>query len=134
MPAYDTKMQLKAAGNQAASTNGTAVDMGFAVPNTAQLTQFDLYWTTLVTGPVDIVVEESPDQSTWRQVATFRQLTAGVDGVFTGANTTGRRMSRWGLITQRYIRYRSTLTGSINFRLEALGLDGVARGMQRATF
>lgn len=135
MPAYDTKMTLKAAGNQAASTNGTPVDMGAVTPNTAQLSQFDLIWTTLVTGPADIVVEESPDQTNWRQVATFRQLTAAVDGVFTGNNASGKRMSRWGVISQRWVRYRSTLGGgSINFGLYVLGIDAVARGMRGATF
>jgi hypothetical protein len=135
MPAYDSKLTLKAAGSQAASTNGTPVDTLATIPNTAQLTQFDLLWTTLVTGPVDIVVEESPDQTNWRQVATFRQLTAAPDGVFTGNNTTGKRMSRWGCVTQRWLRYRSTLGGgSINFQLQCLGIDAVGRGLRTATF
>lgn len=135
MPAYDTKMTLKAAGSQAASTNGTPVDLGAAAPNTSQLLQFDLYWTTLVTGPVDVIIEESPEQSTWRQVTTFRQLTAAPDGTFTGVNASGKRMSRWGLVTQRYMRYRSVLGGgSINFHIDVLGIEAVARGMQRATF
>jgi hypothetical protein len=136
MPAYDVKMQLKAAGSQAASTNGTPVDLGFAVPNTAQLTQFDLYWTAMATGPVDVIIEESPEQTTWRQVATFRQLTvAGGDATFTGAAATGKKMSRWGCITQRYLRYRSVLGGgSINFHIDVLGIDAVGRGLSRNTF
>src|SRR5215467_3845698 len=109
MPAYDTKLTLKSAGVQSASTNGTPVDLGSATPDTAQLLQFDLLWTALTTGPVDIVVEESHDQTNWRQVATFRQLVAASDGVFTGNNVNGKRMSRWGVPVQRWLRYRSTL-------------------------
>ena len=135
MPAYDTKMTLKAPGVQSASTNGTPVDMGNAVPNAAQLTQFDLMWTALTTGPVDVTVEESPDQTNWRQVATFRQLTATPDGTFTGNNSTGKRMSRWGCITQRWVRYRSTLGGgNINFQLQCAGIEAVGRGLRTATF
>src|SRR5215471_11529909 len=103
MPAYDTKLALKAAGSQAASTNGTPVDLGSATPDTAQLLQFDLIFTALVTGPVDVVVEESPDQTNWRQVTTFRQLTVATDGTFAGANASGKRMSRWGVPTQRWL-------------------------------
>lgn len=135
MPAYDTKLTLKAAGSQAASTNGTPVDLLSVTPDTAQLLQFDLIWTALATGPLDIVIEESPDQTTWRQVATFRQLVVATDGVFTGNNATGKRMSRWGVPTQRWLRYRSTLGGgSANFQVQCLGIDAVGRGLRTATF
>src|SRR5215470_3681087 len=137
MPAYDKLMQLKAAGVQAASTNGTPVDLGSAVPDAATLLQFDLAWTAL-TGAgatADIIIEESPDQTNWRQVATFRQLTLVPDGTLTGANASGKRMARFGLVTQRYVRYRSVLaSASINFALNCLGMDAVARGTSTLTF
>lgn len=139
MPAYDTKLQLKAAGAQAASTNGTAVDLGNAIPNGGQLMQFDLAWTAYAgaVSTADVVVEESPESTTWRQVTTFRQLTTAPDGTFTGANTTGKKIARFGLVTQRYLRYRSTLAGagvSLNFTLNALALDAVAVGATRLNF
>lgn len=135
MPAYDTKLTLKSNGLQSSSTSGTAVDLGAVRPNEAQLMQFDLLWTALTTGPADIVIEESADNSTFRQVATFRQLTATPDGVMTGRDATGKRMSRFGLVTQRWLRYRSVIgAGSLNFGLFALGLDGTARNTAGATF
>jgi hypothetical protein len=138
MPAYDTKMQLKAAGLQAASTNGTPVDLGSSAPNGGQLMQFDLLWNAIggATSTIDLVIEESPDQTNWRQVATFRQLLSA-DNSFTGNFANGRRMPRFGLVTQRYMRYRSVIAGSganINFSLNALGLDAVAIGVPRMTF
>jgi hypothetical protein len=109
--------------------------LGSATPDTAQLLQFDLLWTALATGPVDVIIEESPDQTNWRQVTTFRQLTASPDGVFTGNNATGKRMSRWGVPTQRWLRYRSVLgAGTINFQVQAAGIEAVGRGLRTATF
>ena len=142
MPAYDTKLQLKAAGAQGTSTSGTPVDLGSTVPNRATLMQFDLIWTALTgtTPAADITIEESPDQSNWRQVTTFRQLNTTntpSDALMTGANASGKRMARFGLVTQRYIRYRSVIAGSgpsINFALNALGMDATARGTSTLTF
>lgn len=142
MPAYDTKLQLKAAGAQASSTSGTAADLGSSIPNGGQLMQYDLAWTAFsgTTPTADIIIEESPDTTTWRQVTTFRQLnTTGTpsDGAFTGANSSGKKMARFGLVTQRYMRYRSVLGGagvSLNFSLNALALDAVAIGATRLSF
>lgn len=141
MPAYDSKLQLKAPGLQGASTSGTPVDLGNARPNAAQLLQFDLLWSALsgTTPTADIVIEESADQTNWRQVATFRQLNSTgtpPDNTFTGANGTGKKMARFGLVTQRYLRYRSTLSagGGLNFSLNALGIEAVARGTSTLTY
>jgi hypothetical protein len=137
MPAYDSKLQLKAAGVQAASTNGTPVDLGTARPNNSTLMQFDMMVTSLsgAGATVDLVIEESPDQSTWRQVTSFRQLTLAGDAVFAGANASGKRFSRFGLVVQRYLRYRSVLaSASSNFAVNCMSLDATARGMSTASF
>lgn len=134
---YDAKLQLKALGSQAASTAGSPVDLGSAVPNGAQLMQFDAYWNAIAgaTPTVDIIVEESPDQSTWRQVTQFRPLVAA-DNTFTGPNVNGRKMPRFGLVTQRYLRYRSVIGGAgtnITFSVFGFGIDGVGRDIPRMT-
>jgi len=137
MPAYDKLLQLKASGVQTVSTSGTPVDLGTAVPDRATLLQFDTLVTALsgAGATVDLVIEESPDQTNWRQVTTFRQLVLA-DGTMTGANQTGKKFSRWGLPVQRYIRYRSTLGGSasVTFAVNCLSLDSAARGMTTASF
>jgi hypothetical protein len=134
---YDARLTLKTSGIQNASTSGTPIDLGSDVPNGGQLMQFDLYWNQIAGGTpsVDIIIEESPDQNTWRQVTQFRTLVAN-DNTFVGPNVNGRKMPRFGLATQRYVRYRSVLgTGSsIGFALYAFGMDAVGRDLQRMTF
>jgi len=134
---YDAKLQLKALGNQTASTQGTPIDLGTAIPNGAQLMQFDLYWNSITgtTPTADIKIEESPDQSTWRQVTQFRQLTSA-DGTFTGPNVNGKKMPRFGLVTQEYIRYNATLAGTtpgVTYSIFAFGIDAVGRDIPRMT-
>jgi len=137
MPAYDVLLQLKAAGSQTTSTSGTAVDLGNAVPNGGQLLQFDLLWNVLGGTPtVDVYIEESADNTTFRQVTQFRQLVTA-DNSFVPPNENGKKMLRFGLVTQRWLRYRSVIGGgtpSINFSLWARGLDAVAMGSKQATF
>jgi len=138
MPAYDSLLTLKGMGTQTGSTNGTPVDLGNANPNQGQLMQFDLYWNSIggTTPTVDTYIEESPDQSTWRQVTQFRQLTT-TDGTFTGANLNGKKMPRFGLVTQRYMRYRTAMSGTganLAFGLYARGMDAVAREVPLMTF
>ena len=134
---YDAKLALKTLGAQNASTSGTPVDLLSGIPNGAQLMQFDLYWNAIAgtTPTADIVIEESPDQTAWRQVTTFRQLnTTGADGTFTGNNINGKKMPRFGLVTQRYLRYRSTLAGAgatLTFSLFGFGIDAVGRDIPR---
>jgi hypothetical protein len=98
--------------------------------------QFDAYWNAIqgATPTVDLYIEESPDSSTWRQVTQFRTLVA-TDNSFTGANVNGRKMPRFGLVTQRYMRYRSVISagGSITFSLFAFGIDAVGRDIPRMT-
>lgn len=134
---YDAKIALKSLGAQSANTNGTPVDLGSATPNGAQLMQFDLYWNAITgaTPSVDIIVEESPDQTTYRQVTQFRNLGA-TDNTFTGPNVNGRKMPRFGLVTQRYLRYRSAISGTgagITFSLYGFGIDAVGRDIPRMT-
>lgn len=138
MPAYDALLTLKAMGVQNASTSGTPVDLGNSNPNQGQLMQFDLYWNQITgTSPTgDIYIEESPDQSTWRQVTQFRTLVAA-DNSFTGANVNGRKMPRFGLVTQRYMRYRSSMGGTtpaLGFAIYARGMDAVAREVPLMSF
>lgn len=138
MPAYDALLTLKAMGLQTGSTNGTPVDLGSAVPNQGQLMQFDLFWNAIAgtTPTADIIIEESPDQSTWRQVTQFRQLIAA-DAVFTGANINGKKMPRFGLVTQRYMRYRTAMTGAganVGFAIYARGMDAIAREVPLMSF
>jgi len=138
MPAYDSLLTLKGMGTQTGSTSGTPVDLGNANPNQGQLMQFDLYWNALggTTPTVDTYIEESPDQSNWRQVTQFRQITT-TDGTFTGANLNGKKMPRFGLVTQRYMRYRTVMAGTganMNFGLYARGMDAVAREVPLMTF
>src|ERR1700750_662927 len=111
--AYDTKLLLKASGAQTTSTSGTAVDLGNPTPNKGQLMMFRLFWTAQsgTTPTWDLIIEESADNSTFRQVATFRQITS-TDGTFTGINATGKQMARFGLVTQRFLRYRSVIAGT----------------------
>lgn len=131
---YDAKLQLKALGNQGAATNGTPIDLGSATPNGAQLMQFDLYWNAITgaTPTVDIIVEESADQTNYRQVTQFRTLVAA-DNSFTGANVNGRKMPRFGLVTQRWLRYRSNISAGagITYSLFAFGIDAVGRDIPR---
>jgi len=130
---YDSKLQLKTLGSQSASTNGTPIDLGAPVPNGAQLMQFDLYWNALAgaSAAADIIIEESPDQSNYRQVTQFRQLVPA-DNTFTGPNINGKKMPRFGLVTQRYLRYRSVITtATITFSLFAFGMDAVGRDIPR---
>lgn len=133
---YDSKLQLKSLGSQAASTNGTPVDLGSSTPNGAQLMQFDMYWNAIqgTTPTADVYIEESPDQANWRQVTQFRTLTAA-DNSFTGANVNGRKMPRFGLVTQRFLRYRSALGGAANitFSVFGFGIDAVGRDIPRMT-
>lgn len=137
--AYDTKLILKAPGAQTASTSGTAVDLGSPNPNKGQLMMFRLFWTALGGGggqTFDILIEESADNVTFRQVTQFRQLVAG-DNVFSGANATGRQMARFGLVTQRYLRYRTVIAGTtptLTFSIQARGMDAVASDVDRLTF
>jgi|SRR5215831_9643976 len=136
---YDAKLALKTLGSQNANTNGTPVDLLSGTPNGAQLMQFDLYWNAIsgTTPTLDVVIEESPDQTTWRQVTTFRQLnTAGgsQDAVFGGNNVNGKKMPRFGLATQRYLRYRSTFSGTgaaATFSIFGFGIDAVGRDIPR---
>lgn len=142
--AYDNNLLLKAAGaNQTASTSGTAVDLGTAAPNKGQLMMFRLFWTVLdrTTGDerYDIIIEESADNVTFRQVTQFRQMgvTVSTDETFTGVNATGKQMARYGLVTQRYLRYRSVMAGTtpiMNFSVRARGMDAVAADVDRLTF
>jgi hypothetical protein len=141
--AWDSKLQLKAAGAQAASTSGTAIDLGNPVPNKGQLMEFRVFWNALdrTTGDerVDLLIEESADNVNFRQVTQFRQLgvTAGVDDVFTGVYANGRQMSRYGLVTQRYLRYRSIMAGttpSMTFSMQSRALDAVAPDVDRLSF
>jgi hypothetical protein len=131
---YDAKLTLKTLSSQAANTSGTPVDLGSATPNGAQLMQFDCYWNAITgaTPTVDLYIEESPDQATWRQVTQFRTLVAA-DNSFTGANINGRKMPRFGLVTQRYVRYRSVIaaSSSITFSLFGFGIDAVGRDIPR---
>jgi len=131
---YDSKLQLKALGNQTTNTNGTPVDLGSSTPNGSQLMQFDLYWNAITgaTPTVDVIIEESPDQTNYRQVTQFRTLVAA-DNSFTGANVNGRKMPRFGLVTQRYVRYRSVIAAAsgITFSLFAFGIDAVGRDVPR---
>jgi nitrate reductase alpha subunit len=136
--AYDVRLLLKAAGAQTISTSGTAVDLGSAAPNKGQLMEFRAFWTALTgtTPTVDLIIEESADNTTFRQVTQFRQLVAA-DGTMTGINSTGRQMSRFGLVTQRYLRYRTVIGGttpSITFSVQARGMDAVQPDVDRLTF
>ena len=137
MPAYDALLTLKTMGLQSGATNGTPIDLGSSNPNQGQLMQFDLYWNQIggATPTADIIVEESGDQSNWRQVTQFRQLVAA-DNNFSGANINGRKMPRFGLVTQRYMRYRSAMSagGSLGFALYARGMDAVAREVPLMSF
>jgi len=139
MPAYDSLLTLKTLGVQTGSTNGTPVDLGSSVPNGGQLMQFDLMFNSFggTTPTADIIIEESPDQSNWRQVTQFRQITGANDGTFAGANQNGKKMCRFGLVTQRYMRYRSAMAGTganVGFGLYARGMDAVAREVPLMTF
>lgn len=133
---YDAKLQLKSLGSQSANTNGTPVDLGSSTPNGAQIMQFDMYWNAIqgATPTADIYIEESPDQNTWRQVTQFRTLTA-TDNSFTGPNVNGRKMPRFGLVTQRFLRYRSSLGAGTNmtYSVFGFGIDAVGREIPRMT-
>jgi hypothetical protein len=132
---YDAKLQLKALGSQSASTTGTPIDLGTAIPNGAQLMQFDLYWNAITgaTPTVDVKVEESPDQTNWRQVTQWRTLNQN-DNTFTGPNINGRKMPRFGLVTQEYIRYNAAIAGTgagITYSIFGFGIDAVGRDIPR---
>ena len=135
---YDAKLQLKALGSQTASTLGTPIDLGSAIPNGAQLMQFDLYWNALTgtTPTLDLKIEESADQANWRQVTQFRQLVAADGAPFTGPNVNGKKMPRFGLVTQEFLRYNSAIGGttpSITYSVFAFGIDAVGRDIPRMT-
>lgn len=142
--AYDVNLQLKAAGAaQTASTSGTAIDLGVAAPNKGQLLMFRLFWTAFdrTTGDerFDVLVEESADNVTFRQVCQFRTLgtIVATDDIFTGVNATGKQMARYGLVTQRYLRYRTIAAGttpSLTFSLRAAGMEAVVSDVDRLTF
>lgn len=142
--AWDSRMTLKAAGvAQTASTSGTAIDLGPTPPvNKGQMIEFRLFWTAFAgTTPTIIThIEESADNITFRQVATFRTLDPVLqpnDIVFTPPNANGRSMARWGLVTQRYVRYRTVMAGAgvtLTFTIMARGVDGVQTDVDRLTF
>lgn len=142
--AWDSRMTLKAAGvAQTASTSGTAIDLGPTPPvNKGQMIEFRAFWTAFAgtTPTIDIIIEESADNITFRQVTQFRQLGPVLfptDIVFTGANAGGRSMARWGLVTLRYVRYRTVMAGAgvtLTFTIMARGVDGVQTDVDRLTF
>lgn len=141
--AWDSRMILKTTGvAQVASTSGSGVDLGVAAPNKGQLIEFRLFWTAFAgtTPTIDIIIEESADNATFRQVTQFRTLNPVLqpnDIVFTPPNSNGRQMARFGLVTQRYMRYRTVMAGAgvtLTFTILARGMDAVQPDVDRLTF
>lgn len=103
---WDVNARLADAVDVNSSANGTAVDVGGVAGAVQGVVEFRM-WVKAITGTsptLDMYIDESDDNSTWREVCHFRQVS--------GTKTTTTQYQQVGVVRQRYLRYRTVVGGT----------------------